>query len=64
MPEGTQPSLTIVLADEVTSGQIHVSLETFIDFCARMEEALDELEGRWKHLAAPNAGVLRRSKLP
>ncbi|HTN77177.1 MAG TPA: hypothetical protein VL096_18080 [Pirellulaceae bacterium] len=62
MPEGTEPSLYVVLADEVTSGQIHVSIETFVDFCVRMEADLETLELRWQHLAAPNAGLLRRSK--
>ncbi len=64
MSEGTEPLLQIVLADEVISGQIRVSLDNFIEFCAGMEEELAELERRWQHLSAPNANALRRSNLP
>lgn len=65
MPEGTQPSsLYVVLAEEVTSGQISVTLESFIDFCEQIDEGLDALRAKWQHLAAPGAEELRRSKLP
>lgn len=65
MPEGTQPTeLYVVLAEEVTSGQITVSLESFLDFCEQMDNSLETLRDKWQHLAAPGAEKLRRATLP
>ena len=53
MPEGAQPTLYVFLADEVTRGQLQVPLDSFAEFCLRMDQALQHLEARWQHLARP-----------
>lgn len=59
MPEGAEPTLFIILADEVTSGQLHVSLDAFVAFTLAIDASLGELENRWRPFSAPAA--LRRS---
>jgi hypothetical protein len=65
MPEDAPSTLHVILADEVTSGQVTVSLEAFAEFCVRMEMELDVLVGRFASFAAPSALLVRRgSALP
>jgi hypothetical protein len=53
MTEGTQPTLLVILADEVTSGQLRIPIEAFAEFCERMDNSLAELEQRWATRSAP-----------
>jgi hypothetical protein len=49
-----------VLADEEHAGRLVVDLAAYLDFVDQMDSELDELVGRWIHLAAPRA--LKRTK--
>jgi hypothetical protein len=61
MAEGThpQPTLLIVLADEVTSGRIVVPFEAYADLCLRMEQDLRALEDRFAAFAVVRKNDLR-----
>ena len=48
MPEGAEKTHYVVLADEVTSGQVSVCLGAFAAYCVRMDLALEELEERFQ----------------
>ena len=61
MPEDAPSIVNVVLADEVTSGQITVSLESYAEFCIRMESELDALKERFASFAAPGKLLVRRS---
>lgn len=34
---------------------VRVRLQPFVQFCRRLDGQLDDLVGRWEHLAAPRA---------
>ena len=61
MAEGThpQPTLFLILADEVTSGQITVPLDAFVGFCFTLEQELHNFEDRFAKFAAPSKSDLR-----
>jgi hypothetical protein len=61
MSEDAPSTLHVILADEVTSGQVAVPLEAFAEFCVRMEMELDGLVSRFASFAAPGALSMRRS---
>jgi hypothetical protein len=65
MSEDAPSTLHVILADEVTSGQVTVPLEAFAEYCVRMEMELDVLVGRFAAFAAGPALLHRRgSALP
>ena len=53
--------LQLVLAQEEETGRVVVDLDAFLTFNRTMNQRLVELEGKWAHLAAPNASAVRRS---
>ena len=61
MAEGIHPesTLSIVLADEVTSGQITVPLDAFVGFCLTLEQELHQLEDRFAPFAVARKHDLR-----
>ena len=59
MPEPVPHLLTRVLAVQQRAGRLVVGLAAYLDFDEEMDSELDELVGRWIHLAAPAA--LRRT---
>jgi len=61
MSEDAPSALNVILADEVTSGQVTVPLEAFAEFCVRMELELEVLVSRFAAFAAPSALLMRRS---
>lgn len=60
MPEDASTTLHVILADEVTSGQITVPLEAYAEFCIRLDLDLEILAARFAAFAAPNATLMRR----
>jgi hypothetical protein len=63
MPEGARPTPYVVLADEVTTGRIHVPTDAFATFCLKIDQALLDLELKWAHLTLPRAAApARRSR--
>lgn len=63
MSEDAPSTLYVVLADEVTSGQITVPLEAFAEFCVRLDMELEVLTERFATFAAPSALLVRRGSL-
>lgn len=63
MSEDAPTSLFVTLADEVTSGQITVSLEAYAEYCLRLDLELEVLATRFAAFAAPSAMLVRRNSL-
>jgi hypothetical protein len=63
MPEDAPATLYVVLADEVTRGQVTVSLEGFVEFALRLDADLTALTERFAAFSTPNAAALRRQSL-
>jgi hypothetical protein len=60
MSEDAPSTFHVILADEVTSGQVTVPLEAFAEFCVRMEMELEVFVSRFASFAAPGNLSLRR----
>jgi hypothetical protein len=60
MPENVPTTYHVILADEVTRGQLTVSLEAFAEFCVLMELELELLAERFGHFGQGDDALLRR----
>jgi hypothetical protein len=62
MINGSRQSAKLVLCDKVGLGRLQVELEAFFDFSFSLAEDLEDLVGKWRHIAAPKEIEQQRTR--